>query len=417
MVPRVAAELSALSLKDKPAGKHAAGGVPGLLFHVRKSGGRSWLLRVTVGDKRRDIGLGGYPGVSLSQARQRARELRESIWRGGDPVGERKAKKSALLAEQAMGVTFGELAKEYVDKKAREFKTAKQRQKLENQIAYYATPEIGDLVVGDIGRAHVERVLRPIWETKNETASRVRLHIERILDLAGAKGLRTGDNPARWKGNLELSFPARAKVSRTVHYSALPAADMPRFIASLPNTMPALALHFAILTAARSQEVRHAVWDEIDWDKALWAIPSERMKSGKRHTVPLSADALAVLESTPRLGKFIFTNTRGGPLTDAVVSTVPKKIGYPVTAHGMRATFRTWAQEFTAYPEEVVELCLAHVNSDATRAAYCRSELIDKRRVLMDAWAEYCRHGAPVGGDVVPLYRAPHPVVPIRGRW
>ncbi len=399
---KAAKDLQAKDLKDMGIGRHSDGVVPGLLFYVRKSGARGWLLRVTVGNKRQDIGLGGYPGVSLSQARQRARELREAIWRGGDPVGERKARKSALLAEQAMRVTFSELAKEYVNKKAREFKTAKQRQKLENQIAYYATPEIGNLVVGDIGRAHVERVLRPIWETKNETASRVRLHIERILDLAGAKGLRTGDNPARWKGNLELSFPARAKVSRTVHYAALPVADMPAFIASLPNTMPALALHFAILTAARSQEVRHATWDEIDFDGALWTIPAERMKSGKRHTVPLSADALAVLDATPRLGKFIFTNTRGGPLTDAVVSMVPKKIGYPVTAHGMRATFRVWAQEFTAYPEEVVELCLAHVNSDATRAAYARSELIDKRRVLMDDWARFCRHGAPTG-DVVPI--------------
>lgn len=385
-------------------GKHSAGDVPGLMLRVTPAGARSWVLRVVVAGRRRDMGLGGYPEIALAQARQRAREVRDSIWRGIDPVTERKAKKSALLAEQAQAVTFADLAKEYIEKKAREFKTAKQRQKLENQITYYAMPKIGRLVVSDITRAHVVAVLAPIWETKNETASRVRLHIERILDLAGAKGLRTGDNPARWKGNLELSFPARAKVAKTVHYAALPVADMPAFITKLAeiDTMAARTLHFAVLTAARSGEVRHAEWDEIDFDKALWTIPAERMKGGKIHRVPLSADALAVLESTPRLGQYLFTNTRGGPLTDAVVSTVPKKVGYPVTTHGMRATFRTWAQEFTSYPEEVVELCLAHVNSDATRAAYARSELIDKRRLLMDDWAQFCRHGVPAG-DVVPI--------------
>ena len=402
-MPRMVKRLTDMECRRFGPGKYSVGDAPGLMLRVTPTGARSWVLRVVVAGKRRDMGLGAYPEVALAQARQRAREVRDSIWRGIDPATERKARKSALLADQAMAVTFSELAREYVDKKSREFKTAKQRQKLENQIGYYATPEIGRLVVNDITRAHVVAVLAPIWETKNETASRVRLHIERILDLAGAKGLRTGDNPARWKGNLELSFPARAKVAKTVHYAALAVGDMPAFITSLPNTMPALALHFAILTAARSQEVRHATWDEIDWDKALWTVPAERMKSGKRHTVPLSADALAVLESTPRLGKFIFTNTRGGPLNDAVVSTVPKKIGYPVTAHGMRATFRTWAQELTAYPEEVVELCLAHVNSDATRAAYARSELIDRRRTLMTQWADFCRHGAPAGGDVVQI--------------
>lgn len=406
-MPRMVKRLTDMECRRFGPGKYSAGDAPGLMLRVTPTGARSWVLRVVVAGRRRDMGLGAYPEIALAQARQRAREVRDSIWRGIDPAAERKARKSALLAEQAQAVTFSELAREYVSKKSREFKTPKQRQKLENQIAYYATPEIGNLVVSDITRAHVVAVLAPIWETKNETASRVRLHIERILDLAGAKGLRTGDNPARWKGNLELSFPARAKVSRTVHYAALAVADMPAFIAKLAevDTMAARALHFAVLTAARSGEVRHATWDEIDWDKALWTVPAERMKSGKRHTVPLSADALAVLESTPRLGKFIFTNTRGGPLNDAVVSMVPRKLGYPVTAHGMRATFRTWAQELTAYPEEVVELCLAHVNSDATRAAYARSELIDRRRTLMTQWADFCQHGAPAGA-----------VVSIRGR-
>lgn len=404
MVPKIACELSDAAVRRLKVGRHTVGGVPGLMLRATATGARTWVLRTTVGGVRRDLGLGGYPGVTLAQARARAREILDAVWRGGDPVAERKARASALLAERAQLVTFEALAKEYVTKKASEFKTAKQRQKLENQIAYYALPVIGKLVVADITRAHLVAILAPIWENKNETASRVRLHVERILDLAGAKGLRTGDNPARWKGNLELSFPARAKVARVTNYAALPVADMPAFMVKLRATesMSARAVEFAILTAARSGEVRHAEWAEVDFDKATWTIPAERMKTGKRHTVPLTADALALLGSMPRLGRYLFTNARGGPLVDATLSKLPKALGYAVTLHGFRATFRTWAQEHTTTPEEVVELCLAHVNSDATRVAYARSELIDKRRVLMDRWAEFCR-GEHQTGDVVPI--------------
>ncbi|MGK2913907.1 MAG: tyrosine-type recombinase/integrase [Porticoccaceae bacterium] len=405
-MPKIAVELSDAVIRRLGAGKHSVGGVPGLMLWVSESGARSWVLRVTAGANRRDIGLGGYPGVTLSQARQRAREVRESIWRGVDPIAARKAAKSALMADQVKAVTFADLAKEYVNKKAREFKTAKQRQKLETQLAKYAIPEIGKLVVGDISRAHVERVLRPIWEEKNETASRVRLHIERILDLAGVKGLRAGDNPARWKGNLALSFAAQAKVAPVTHLRALPVADMPAFMADLRamEGMGARALEFAILTAARSGEVRGATWPEIDKDKALWTIPASRMKGGKAHRVPLTADALRVLAGLPRFAgsHLVFQSSRGTQLSDMTVSAVCRRMGVDAVPHGFRATFRTWAQEFTSYPEEVVELALAHVNSDATRAAYARSELIDKRRLLMDDWARFCRHGAP-GGDVVPI--------------
>ena len=406
MVPRVAVELSDAVVRRLGAGKHSVGGVPGLLLCVSESGARSWVLRVTTGGKRRDIGMGGYPGVTLSQARQRAREAREAIWRGVDPVAERKARRSALLADQAKAVTFAEVAAEYVRKKAREFKTAKQRQKLETQLSKYALPELGRLVVGDIGRAHVERVLRPIWESKNETASRVRLHIEAILDLAGVKGLRAGDNPARWRGNLSLSFAAAAKVSPVTHHRALPVADMPAFMAELRTMegMGARALEFAILTAARSGEVRGATWSEIDTDKALWTIPAERMKGGKAHRVPLTTRALDVLASVPRFaGKpFVFVSSRGTQLSDMTISAVTRRMGVDAVPHGFRATLRTWAQECTSYPEEVVELALAHVNSDATRAAYARSELLDKRRRLMGDWERFCLHGAP-GGAVVPI--------------
>ncbi len=406
--PKVAPEKRKHKVGDPCPAFHPVGGVAGLLLVCRppadgqEVGPRSWVLRVKIGDKRRDIGLGGYPDVTLSQARQKARTVKEKISQGIDPVAEKKALRSALAAEQAKLVTFSGVANEYIHKKSREFKTAKQVQKLVGQLEAYAFPHIGHMVVADIERAHIVRMLDPIWSTKTETASRVRLHVERILDLAGVKGLRTGDNPARWKGNLDLSFAKRDKVSKVEHYRSLPVADMPEFWQKIQvlDTMSAKALQFIILTAARSGEVRGATWDEVDLSTKLWTIPAERIKGGKKHVVPLPDAAVALLESLPRLSQYLFTGARGGQITDATISKAPKRIGYDVTAHGFRATFRTWTQEYTAYPEEVCELALAHVNSDATRAAYARGELVGKRRLLMADWAKFCREGLPKGATV-----------------
>lgn len=380
---------------------HAVGGVAGLLLQCSPPvdgaaiGGRSWILRTTIGGKRSDVGLGGYPDISLTKAREKAREIKAGILQGVDPVINRRAKRSELLREQAKSVTFEQLADEYVLKKSRELKTAKQVQKLSNHLKTYAFPVLGKMVVADIEHAHVVKVLEPIWETKNETASRVRLSIERILDLARVKGLRTGDNPAGWKGKLDHAFPAREKVAKVQHYNALPVDELPEFMGKLhPQDSPATkALEFAILTAARSGEVRGAKWDEIDFNAKLWAIPAERMKKGKAHTVPLSDEALKLLEAMPRLDEHIFIGTRGRPLQDGLVSKAPKKIGYDVTAHGFRSTFKDWARKYTAYADELSELALAHVNSDSTRAAYARDGLIEKRRLLMADWAKFCYRG------------------------
>lgn len=407
--PKVRPELRKSKPGDPCVAFHAVGGVSGLLLVCKppsdgqEIGPRSWILRTKVGNKRRDIGLGGYPDVTLSQARQRARDAKDKIRAGVDPVAERKALRSALAAEQAKQVTFADVAREYVTKKGREFKTAKQVQKLTGHLKSYAYPHLGRLVVGDIERAHIVKMLEPIWETKNETASRVRLHVERILDLAGVKGLRTGDNPARWKGNLDLTFPARAKVATAKHYNALPVDDMPEFWRKLKGeqSIGAKALQLIILTAARSGEARGATWDEIDLEAKLWTIPADRMKGGKKHVVPLPGAAVSLLESLPRLGPHVFTGPRGKPITDVVISRAPKTIGYDVTAHGFRATFRTWIQEHTAYPEEVAELALAHVNSDATRAAYARGELVDKRRLLMNEWEKFILNGHTKQDDKV----------------
>lgn len=380
---------------------HAVGGVAGLLLQCappkpgNKIGGRSWILRTTVGAKRRDFGLGGYPDVTLSSARDKARAVKAMIGQGVDPIAEKQALKSAIIREQAKGVTFESLAAEYITKKARELKTAKQVQKLTNHLKSYAYPTLGRMFVADIERAHVVAVLQPIWETKNETASRVRTSIERILDLAAVKGLRTGDNPARWKGNLELSFAARQKVAKVKHYTALPVAELPEFMGKLTacKSIAARALEFAIYTAARSGEARGATWAEIDLEARLWTIPAERMKVGKAHRVPLNDAAIKLLEGLPKLGDNLFLGVQGRPLQDAVISKAPKLIGYNVTAHGFRSTFKDWCRTHTAFADEVSELALAHVNNDATRAAYARDELLDKRRLLMREWGCFCSHG------------------------
>jgi integrase len=389
---------------------HAVGGVPGLLLQCSPpkgdsdTGARSWILRTMVGSKRRDMGLGGYPGVTLAMARDSARKHKELIRQSIDPILEKRSAKSRLIMEQGKAVTFEMLSKEYIEKKSKEFKTAKQTQKLTNHLINYAYPFIGRMVVADIERAHIIKMLEAIWETKTETASRVRLHVERIIDLSIVKGLRTGANPARWKGNLDMSLPAPSRIAKPVHYAALPVDQIHGFLLKLQaqDWIGAKALLLIIFTAARSGEVRGATWAEIDFESKLWTIPEDRMKSGKAHTVPLSESAVELLKSLPHTGKHIFNNSRGNSLSDATISKAPKRIGYDVTAHGFRSTFKDWARKYTGYADEISELALAHVNDDKTRAAYARDELIDKRRLLMADWDRFC-HQAPVSGDILTL--------------
>jgi len=253
------------------------------------------------------------------------------------------------------------------------------------------------MVVSDIERAHVVKLLESIWLIKNETARRTRTYIEQVLNLAIAKGIRTGENPARWKGNLDLSLAAPNKIARVEHYASLPYQQLPEFMAKLrhQDRPGAKALELLILTAGRSGEVRNAVWAEFDLPNKVWTVPAERMKAGKVHRVPLCADAIALLEALPRSNEYVFPNsTSGRPITDNTISMVPKRIGHKVTAHGFRSTFKDWCSEHTSYADEVSELALAHVGSDSTRAAYARSELLDKRRRLMDEWALFVTHGS-----------------------
>jgi integrase len=389
---------------------HAVGGVGGLYLHcappvsANTTFARSWILKTPIGKDIPELGLGPYPEVTLSVARQKARELKEQIRQGIDPRVTRKALASALVAEQAKAVTFRTLAGRFVVKKGKEFKTAKQVQKLTSHLETYAYPILGNLLVSDIERAHIMKMLSPIWETKTETATRVRATVERILDMAGAEGLRTGDNPARWRGNLDLSLPLPGKVRKVRHLAAMPVDEVPPFMRELAakESIGAMALRFAILTAARSSEIRAAMWGEIDFKAKVWAIPGERMKGGRDHKVPLCREAVDLLKSLSRDhdSEVIFVSPTGKMLSNMTLTKVLKDMGHQVTQHGFRATFRTWAQEHTSYPEEVCELALAHVNSDATRAAYARSELIEKRRNLMADWERFCREGLSSKGKV-----------------
>lgn len=381
----------------KKAGFHAVGGVAGLHLQVKQPPAASWVYKKKVGERRREYGLGPYPDITLSRARDKAREYLELIEQGVEPLEDKAARKSALMASQAKQKTFREVARQYITKKSKEYKTAKQTQKITSHMESYVYPHIGNMVVGDIERAHIVDMLKPIWETKTDTATRVRAAVERVLDLAGAEGLRSGDNPARWTGNLSLSLPAPKKISKVKHFSALPVADMQEFMDKLAKEewTGSKALRFTILTAARSGETRGATWDEIDLNAKEWVIPAERMKGGRTHRVPLTAEAVKLVKSLPKTDdcKYLFPNTKGGMISDMTMSKAAKRLGGDVTVHGFRATFRTWAQDHTAYPEEVCELALAHVNSDRTRAAYARSELIDKRRKLMNEWERFCKQG------------------------
>jgi integrase len=415
-MPKVAAELSAIEVRnlshpsDKGNALFAVGGVTGLYMQITPSGGRSWILRTTVGKTRRDIGLGGFPSVTLAQARDKAREARDKIERGIDPVAERYAAKAALIAAVGRGLTFEKAVESYLKAKLDAFKNAKHRQQWENTLAQYALPVLGKMTVQEIDVRDVLRVLQPIWSDKTETASRLRGRIESVLSWATVAGHRKGDNPARWAGNLKELLPAPSKVAKEGNQPALTLEDAPRWFAALKTRdgMGARALEFLVMTAARSQEVRGATWDEIDLDRALWIVPAARMKMAREHRVPLNAEAVELLKALPKLkdNPLVFPAARGGQLSDMTVSAVMRRMsetdisnegtGFldrvskrPAVPHGLRSTFRDWVAERTNFPGEMAEVALAHKISSAVEASYRRGDMIEKRRRMMGEWGEF----------------------------
>ena len=414
-VRRLTYSVSKTTGKEYPA-LHSVGGVAGLLLQVTPTGAKSWIYRTRIAGKRRSIGLGGFPDVTLGQARDKARETRDKIAEGIDPVEERQAKRRDLLAAQLSTMTFADATRQYMKMKSKEFRDPRQAGQWEGSLELHAMPHIGKVPVRDIELPHIKAVLDPIWETKTETADRVRGRIEKILGWCAVHGYRSNENPARWRGYLDGVFQAPNKIKKKGHHAALSVDALPGFMTDLKKRTgtAARAMEFLILTASRTNEVvgdkrigkAGITWQEIDFKKKLWTVPADRMKSGKLHRVPLTDAAVDLLKGMEpgAPDALVFAGSGGVIPSNNFLSALLKRMDQPVTAHGFRSTFKDWAREHTAYADEVSELALAHVNSDATRAAYARSELIDKRRQLMGDWEQYCYHGkAQETGKVVAI--------------
>ncbi len=397
-MPKLASEMTAVEVKRLyRQGLHFVGGVPGLALQVLPTGGRTWVLRAVIGTRRRDMGLGGYPEVPLAEARQKGREVREKIRQGIDPIAELQAARSALRASLAAALTFKQCSEKYIAAHGEAWRNAKHAKQWEATLAQYAYPVIGELHVRDVALAHVLQILEPIWTTKTETASRLRGRIENVLDWAKGRGYRAGDNPAAWKGNLDAQLPRPQRVKRVVHYPAVAIDEMGDFIAELRQRdgSGARALEFAILTAARSGEVRGMEWSEVDLITGIWTVPAGRMKASREHRVPLSKQAKALLENLPRFegNELVFPAPRGGKLSDMSLSAVMRRLERTEVPHGFRSTFRDWAAERTHYPSDMAEMALAHTISDKVEAAYRRGDMMEKRRRMMQEWADFCELG------------------------
>ena len=402
--------LTALEIKNAGLGMHADGN--GLYLYVKGNGTKSWIFRYQIRGRRREMGLGSLAGLPTVAARAEAARLKALVAQNRDPLDVKRAAKAIIISERkaakneadAKATTFRVLAKQYITAQESGWRNAKHRQQWENTLATYAYPVIGDLPVRDITVPHVLQILQPIWSTKPETASRVRMRIEAVLNSAKLLGWRSGENPAVWRGGLEALLPRISKVKRVRHHPALPWDEIAVFVAKLRvrDGISPRAVEFAILTAARSGEVRFASWNEIDRERKLWIIPAERMKAGREHRVPLSQTALDLLDRLPRIdgARRLFPGARNKPLSDMSLGAVLKRMGFgDYTVHGFRSTFRDWAAENSLHSAETVEMALAHAIENQVEAAYRRGDLIAKRRALMDDWADWCNRDQEQDGQ------------------
>jgi integrase len=395
-------KLNALKVnKVKVPGYYGDGG--GLFLQVSRYGSKSWVFRFKTGGRLREMGLGSLDTYGLAEARERARECRKLRDEGKDPIEERRTARDRAKLGAARTMTFRECADRYITAHEASWKNPKHAAQWPATLAEYVYPSFGSLPVQAIDTALVMKAIEPIWNEKPETASRVRGRTEAILDYATARGFRTGENPARWRGHLDKLLPKKTKVRRVEHHAALPFAEMGGFLAELRQQrgIGAKALEFAILTAVRTGEAIGAPWDEFDLAERTWTIPPERMKTDKEHRVPLSDVALAILEDLGKVrrGNFVFSGNRAGqPLSNMAMTMTLRRMGRgELTVHGFRSSFRDWAAERTGFPAEVAEMALAHAVPDAVERAYRRGDLFQKRRQLMDAWAKFCRT-APAAG-------------------
>jgi integrase len=382
--------------KTKRPGMYADGG--GLYLRVTKDGTKNWVYRFMLNGRPRWMGFGPLALYGLQEVRGKALDARRLRHEGIDPIEARRTARLRQRLEAAQAMTFKQCAESYIAGYRAGWRNPKHAAQWEATLATYAEPVVGGLSVQAIDTALVLKVLEPIWTTKPETASRVRGRIESVLDWAKARGYRTGENPARWRGHLDKLLPARSEVRRVAHHAALPYAELPKFLASLREQegVAARALEFAILTAARTGEVIGARWKEMDLLDKTWRLAAARMKAGKEHRVPLSARAFLILDEMMPLRQaddgFVFPGGKAGrPLSNMAFLMLLRRMGRSeLTAHGFRSSFRDWAAERSNFPNEVVEMALAHAVGNKVEAAYRRGDLFDRRSRLMAAWATFC---------------------------
>jgi integrase len=379
-------------VKSHPVGSN-------LYLRINKGGSIDWVFRYQLRGKRTPLGMGGYDSKAnnLAIVRRKVNQAKVNINQGIDPLELKREEKIAAKTKAAQDRhTFESVALEYIESKKAEWKNIKHHQQWINTLYQYAFPVIGKLPVSAIDTNHILAILKPIWNTKTETATRVRTRIEAVLSYAEAHQWRSDANPARWRGHLSVILPSPQKLKDLKHHAALPYSELPAFMQVLSNTdgVGARALSIAILTASRTTEVLQARWDEISFHERTWSIPKERMKAGIEHRIPLSDQAIKIfrLLESHRMSDWIFPNrTNGHHLSNAGMSSVLKRMGRTdITVHGFRSSFRDYVAEKTSTPPRIAEAALAHKLKDSVEAAYQRSDLLDKRRVLMQTWANYC---------------------------
>ena len=410
---RAMEKLTALKVeRAKQPGMYGDGG--GLYLRVTEDGAKNWVFRFMLNGRPRWMGMGPLHTVSLAEARKRAGEHRLRRHDGIDPIEARRAERRKAQLEAAKAIMFKQCAESYIKSHRAGWRNGKHAAQWEATLATYAEPVIGNLSVQAIDTALVYKVLEPIWTKKPETASRVRGRIEAVLDWATAREYRQGENPARWRGHLDKLLPARGKVRKVEHHAALPYAELPGFLIALREQegIAARALEFTALTAARTGETIFARWSELNLLDKTWTVPAERMKARREHRVPLSARALAILEEMQahRHGddRFVFPGGKAGkPLSNMAFLMLLRRMKRDdLTAHGFRATFKTWASERTSFQNEIVEAALSHVVGSKVEQAYRRGDMFEKRRRLMSSWAQFCFSSA-AAGQVIPMQQKP----------
>ena len=413
---RIYERLTAIAVRQlRGAGRYPDGG--GLYLQITPTGARSWIFRYRVAGRERQMGLGPLEFVSLAEAREKARAARLQRYNGEDPLGARIGRRPKAVSAPK-GVTFREAMNAYIETNKAAWRNEKHIQQWSSTLETYAVPHFGGKALADIETADVLNALKPIWLTKSETASRLRGRIEAVLNWGAAQGHRQGENPARWKGHIEMILPAKSKVSKVKHHAALDYKEMPQFMTAVRSQggVGVLALQFVILTAARTGEVLGADWREIDFENKVWTVPASRMKAGREHRVPLSDPALQILErqraawfeiearrhrktlksgEAGPVGPVFCGQLAGKGLSNMALLAVLRRMGRDdLTSHGFRSSFRDWAAEETEFQSEVVEMALAHAIGSKVEAAYRRGDLFQKRRDLMDRWAQACLRGS-----------------------